>query len=96
LFAVLAFEWGKSSALVLIISLLGLVVALLVFIGMLATATAIVNLQGYWNRHKAPGYEGLGVFEYFPAKAPWTAYTSPEVLLPIIFPVAWLSVIRVD
>jgi len=94
LFASLGFAWGKNApSLILIISLLGLVVALLVFAGVLAAILARERIRKHWLQHKPPDYEGPDIFGFYPDQARFTVFTSPEMLLPLTFVAAWACVL---
>lgn len=95
LFASLGFSWGKNSFLTLIICLLGVAVALLIFSGVCATVLAMRRIRMLWLQHKPQDYNGPDIFGYFPERAPFTQFTSPEMLLPLAFAAAWIGVITI-
>ncbi len=62
LFASLGFAWDKSHQLTTILSLLGIVVAVLVFVSLLATTFATERLRKCWLALKPPQYPGPDIF----------------------------------
>lgn len=97
LFTALAFAWDKPGALTTIVSVLGATVAVLVFAGMCAGTLAIDRLRRDWTRLIPRSYEenlppSMG---YYPHRAPWIVYASPENLLPIVFFGAWVWILVV-
>ncbi|HEX3526330.1 MAG TPA: hypothetical protein VH988_04620 [Thermoanaerobaculia bacterium] len=95
LFAALAFAWGKSSSLTSVIAYLGLVVALLISVGIIATVLATIRIRERWLAHRPDGYRGPEIFGFFPERVKITLFTSPEMLLPIAFAVAWLCTLAI-
>lgn len=95
LFAGTAFAWGKSKPLLILLALLGLSIAILLCISLVAATLAIKRIRQYWLAHLPDNYEGPQIFGYYPDKAPWTAYTSPENLIPLTFVIAWIVVLIV-
>ncbi len=95
LFASLGFCWGKNTSLTLIICLLGLAVALLIYSGVFASVLAIKRIHKLWHKHKPPGYSGPDISGFFPDRAQLSLFTSPEMLLPLTFAGAWISVIAI-
>ncbi|SAL08093.1 hypothetical protein AWB81_08587 [Caballeronia arationis] len=93
LFAALGFAWDKEGSLVVTISMLGLTVALLVFVATISTALAILSLQKYWNEQRPQDHQGPGVSGFFPTRAPLSVFISSEVLLPVAFAFAWGAVL---
>src|SRR5260221_8922874 len=95
LFASLGFSWGKNPSLTLIICLLGLTVAILIYSGVLATVFAIRRIHILWREHKRLGYNGPEISGFFPDRVRFSLFTSPEMLLPLAFAGAWVSVIAI-
>jgi hypothetical protein len=92
LFAALGFSWGKSNSLKLIICLLGITVAMLILVGIFTAMLAMRRLRALWLSKKPGDYDGPDIFGYFPEAAPWTVFTSPEILLPLAFSAAWIAI----
>ena len=95
LFAALGFSWGKNTSLTLIICCLGLAVALLIYVGIFAAVLAMKRIRSLWLTHKPADYRGPDIFGFFPDRAQLSLYTSPEMLLPLAFALAWLCVIAI-
>src|SRR5258708_13676838 len=93
LFAALGFAWGKRKGIFLVISFLGLAIAVLVLLGLLAATFAIARIRQYWLAHRAGDYDGPDIWGFYPERASWSAYTSPENLIPLAFAGAWLAVL---
>jgi len=93
LFASLAFTWDKNRTLTIIISMLGMVVALLVLIGLIAVTLSLERIRNFWLKNKPPHYKGPDIFGFYPDKAKFTVYTSPEILLPLAFMIAWICIL---
>lgn len=95
LFASLGFSWGENRFLTFIICLLGIAVALLIFSGVCATVLAMRRIRMLWLQHKPQRYNGPDIFGYFPERAPFTQFISPEMLLPIALATAWICVVTI-
>src|SRR5437868_5183885 len=91
LFAALGFSWTKNIWLTLIICSLGLIVALLIFVSVIATVLAMRRIRAYWIKNKPGDYRGPDIFGFFPERAPWSIFTGPEMLLPLAFAAAWIA-----
>ena len=93
LFASLGFLFGKSRPLSFVIATLAIVVSILVFSGLIAATLAAERLRKIWQSNKPKNYHGPDIAGFYPDRAQWTVYTSPENLIPLAFMVAWLVVI---
>lgn len=89
LFAALGFSWGKNRSLELVIALVGLMVAVLVFSGLLAATFAIERIRKQWHDAKPEGYRGPDIMGFYPDRLRLSVYTSPKNLLPLVFAAAW-------
>jgi hypothetical protein len=93
LFAALAFTWDKSSKLTIIISGLGIFVAAMVSMGIIAATLAMERIRKMWEKKKPQGYDGPDIFGFYPTpRWRFTIFTSPENLLPLGFIVAWILI----
>jgi hypothetical protein len=95
LFASLGFSWGKNNSLTFIICLLGLAIALLIFISIVAATLAMRRIRMVWLEKKPQEYKGPDIFGFFPDRAQFTQFTSPEILVPLAFAAAWVGVIAI-
>ena len=93
LFAALGFSWDKNHKLSVVLSGLGIAVAVLVFVGLIAATLALRRIRAYWATVKPDDHKGPDIMGFFPDKAPFTAFTSAENLLPLVFIVGWLFVL---
>ena len=99
LFAGLCLAWDKNQVkpLILIITLLGLAVALQAIFALSGVARSLIKIHTCWTREKLDERNDLGVFGLFQGSkvsafwiVPW-----PELFIPIAFSVAWGSVLYV-
>lgn len=95
LFASLGFAWDKGSHLILILSVLGIVIALLVCLSVILSMIAFQRIRKTWLRQKPAKYAGPDIFGFYPDHAPWTVYIGVEVLIPIALAMAWIVVLFV-
>ena len=93
LFAALAFAWDKAPSLINLVAIVGCCVAVLVFCGTLAGTFAIERIRGQWRRLIPEDYNGADPMGFYPDRAPWSVYLSPENLLPVVFAIAWMWVL---
>jgi len=93
LFAALGFSWGKNAALTTIICCLGLAVAILIYLGVLSSVLATKRVRADWLLHRPPDYKGPDIFGFYPHRAPFSLFISPEMLIPLAFAVAWACVL---
>lgn len=93
LFAALGFSWEKSSALTTVLSLLGITIALLVFMSLIAATFAIQRIRRAWLQKKPSDYTGPDIFGFYPERAPLTVFIAPENLLPLVFIGGWICVL---
>jgi len=93
LFAGLGFAWGKSSLLIILLSLVGMTVAFLVFLALMAATLALRRLRNDWLKCRPKDYIGPGIFGFYPEMAPFAGFAAPENLLPWVFILAWALVI---
>lgn len=93
LFAALGLAWGKNHQLTQVFAGLGISVSLLVLLAVLAAIRAVERLRQGWLDNQPPNYSGPGIMGFYPTQAPLSVYTSPEMLLPLAFAVAWLCVL---
>jgi hypothetical protein len=89
LFASLALGWGKSHQLSVLTAWLGIAVSMLVFCGLLAGVRSGVKLRKRWFNVGPEGKDSTLIFGYYPDKHPWSVYLAPELIIPIVFIVAW-------
>jgi hypothetical protein len=95
LFASLGFAWDKSACLIFLIASVGFAVSFLVLIAILGSVLASWRIRKLWldEKKKDPdAFSRLGVFGFYPEYAPWTVFISPEILLTIVFMLAWAGV----
>jgi hypothetical protein len=95
LFAALGFSWGKDPNLPLVICGLGFAVASLVFAGIFISALATRRTRILWLKKKPRDYKGPDIFGFYPQWARFTHFLTPELLLPLVFGVAWICVCHV-
>ena len=85
---------GLTARPLRVIEVLGLTVALLVFIGTSASATALLRINKLWLKQRPQDYGGIGPFGFFPERATLIVLTYPEVLMPLVFVLAWIAILR--
>jgi len=93
LFAALGVAWGKSRSLTHVFATLGVTVAALTLVGVVAAVWAIERIRQTWLAEKPAGYHGPDIMGFYPDRARFTRYTSGEILLPIAFMLAWIWVL---
>ena len=93
LFAALGFLFGKSRPLSFVIATLAIIISILVYSGLLAATLAVERIRTTWNSHKPKNYDGPDIAGFYPDKARWTVFTSPENLIPLAFVAAWVVVV---
>ncbi len=93
LFAALAFAWDKSRSATIVLVLLGAVVAILVFIGLLGATFAVQRIRKHWRENHPKDYVGPDIMGFYPDAAPWSVYIAPENLLPLAFLLAWIAIL---
>lgn len=92
LLAALAFAWGKSEDLVKMFCLLGVAVSFLILIGLVAAVWGLKSIHDQWSDVRRDGYTGPNICGFYPNRHKLTLYTSPELLLPVVFGAAWCCV----
>jgi hypothetical protein len=90
LFASLGFVFGKSRPLSFVIAVLAIVISILVYSGLFAATMAVERIRDTWNLHRPENYSGPEIAGFYPDKARWTVYISPENLIPLAFVAAWV------
>ncbi len=85
----LAWKLPDSGLLVGVLGILGMIVALLVFIAIFAPILAIEKIRLFWREHKPGDYDGPDISGFYPDKAPWSVWITPETLIPLAFAGAW-------
>lgn len=59
------------------------------------TATLDADRYSQQTLHKSQDCNGPDIFGYSPERAPFTQFTSPEMLLPIALAAVWIGVITI-
>ena len=99
LFAGLCLAWDKNQVapLVLIISLLGLSVALQGIVALSGVGLALIRIHRSWIREKLDERNDLGVFGLYQGSqvSAFWVFPWPEVFIPFAFAMAWGSVLYV-
>ena len=97
LFASLGFAWDKSRRLTTILSLLGIVVAVLVLVSLIGTTLATERIRKCWLTSKPPQYSGPDIFGFYPERlaASLFVFFSPENILCVVLATAWILVLAV-
>ena len=93
LFASLGFSWDKSHRLSIVLAVLGIAVALLVLTGLIAATLELRRVRKYWLTFKPDDHEGPDILGFFPSKVPFTAFMSPDNLLPLVLVAGWIFVL---
>lgn len=93
LFVALGFAWDKDKLIVSVLALLGISIAFLVLIGLYAATLAIEKIRITWEKNKPANYDGPDVMGFYPYKAHFLVYTSPEHFIALAFIVAWTIVL---
>jgi hypothetical protein len=93
LFASLGFVFGKSRALSFVIALLAIAISVLVYSGLFAATLAVERIRKTWNSHRPENYDGPEIAGFYPDKARWTVFVSPENLIPLAFVAAWIAAV---
>ncbi len=90
LMAALAFAWGKSGVLIVILAPLGVLISVSTYFSVRAALLAIVAQRNWWDEHCDPEYAGPDVIGRRPdaRSIPWL---RPYVILPWGFALAWVG-----
>ena len=95
LFASLGFAWDKGNHLVTILSVLGIMLALLVGFSVIISMAACERIRKCWVRLRPSDYDGPDIFGFYPHHAPATVYVSVEILIPVVIALGWVTVLFV-
>jgi hypothetical protein len=95
LFASLGFAWKDAKELVYVISALGILISISAFSALILWYRASKSILNEWRDHKPVDYNGPDVIGYRSQSKFW-GFLRPWYFLPIIFAVAWLSVIVIN
>ncbi len=95
LFASLSIAWGKDRALILAISLLGLIIAIQGIFALWGVGKSLEKIHKKWVHEGLSEITGLGVFGLYEGEkvSPARVFPWPEVSIPIAFSLAWAAVL---
>lgn len=97
LFAALAFSWDKSDAkmMVLVFGILGISVAISIWIGTCRANKVINGLDSQWDNIKPKDYKGIDV-EGVRSRSGCIGWLMPGYFIPWAFAVAWIALLFVN
>ena len=95
LFTALGFAWGNGRDLVYVFASLGVAVAGSIRFLLLLGRGAAEDLERKWELNKPEDYEGPPIVGRG-HMAHWTSFLLPWSLIPLLFIVAWVSVLVIN
>jgi hypothetical protein len=98
LFAGLSIAWGKDRALILVISLLGLIIAIQGIFALWGVGNSLKKIHEKWVDKGLSEISGLGVFGLYEGENVSAArvFPWPEFSIPIAFSLAWAAVLCIS
>jgi hypothetical protein len=97
LFAALGFAWDKdhTRCLAVLLSIVGIVVALSGGVMLYCSNQAVIKLYGKWRKKKKKetDYQGAGVVGFWGARRPFLSLFQPPKVYPPLLAMAWLVVL---